>query len=158
MSSFNGPYGMKFDISAVAKATVDFMSEDKNREYRVTIGTDSALYEKSKADFITAIVVHRVGNGARYFWRRTELKNFHTLRDRIIKEVIMSLDVAKETLAAIKELDPPNFSFEIHVDIGEHGETRAMIQELTGMIRSLNYEVRTKPESYAATSVADRHV
>ena len=33
-----------------------------------------------------------------------------------------------------------------------------MIQEITGMIRANNFEVKTKPESYAASSVADRHV
>jgi len=33
-----------------------------------------------------------------------------------------------------------------------------MIQEVVGMIRANNFEARTKPESYAASNVADRHV
>jgi len=33
-----------------------------------------------------------------------------------------------------------------------------MMQELLGMIRANNFEARTKPESYAASSVADRHI
>jgi len=32
-----------------------------------------------------------------------------------------------------------------------------MMQELTGMIRANNFVARTKPDSYAASKVADRH-
>jgi len=33
-----------------------------------------------------------------------------------------------------------------------------MMQEVIGMVRAYNFEARTKPESYAASKVADRHV
>ncbi len=133
------------------------MKADTGRRYKVIIGTDSLLYDKTKADFVTAIVVHRVGNGGRYFWRRTELEDFHTLRSRITREVTMSLDIAKEILGFLKEMDSPEFEFEIHVDVGDKGETKVMIQELLGMIRAHNFSAKTKPESYASSSVADRH-
>jgi predicted RNase H-related nuclease YkuK (DUF458 family) len=42
--------------------------------------------------------------------------------------------------------------------VGENGDTKQMVQELVGMIRANNFEVRTKPNSYAASSVADRHI
>jgi predicted RNase H-related nuclease YkuK (DUF458 family) len=32
------------------------------------------------------------------------------------------------------------------------------MQEVLGMVRAYNFEARVKPESYAASSVADRHV
>jgi len=139
-------------------------------------------------DFVTAIVIQRVGNGGKYFWRRAELGKFHTLRDRIIQEVMLSLEAAKEILAVLKTQGLSDFSacargasasggeggpspeanapreqasgwdFEIHADIGEKGETKTMIQEVVGMIRANNFEARTKPDSYAASNVADRHV
>ena len=52
----------------------------------------------------------------------------------------------------------PKFDLEIHVDVGTNGETRTMIQELVGIIRANHFEAKTKPESYAASKVADRHV
>ncbi len=128
------------------------------RRYRVTIGTDSELLRAKNADFVTAIVVHRVGNGGRYFWRRFELGKFHNLRDRIIKEVLVSLEVAEKVLAALKRFPLPDFDFEIHADIGENGPTKAVIQEVVAMIRGNNFQVKYKPESYAASNVADRHV
>ena len=155
---FKSAIGIDHTPSEVASAIVEFMKVDSNRNYVVTIGTDSELYNKTSADFVTAIVVHRVGNGARYFWRRMKFDNFHTIRDRILQEVLTSLDTAKFVLAELKAMHSPEFKFEIHVDVGENGETKTMIQELVGIIRANDFEARTKPESYAASSVADRHV
>lgn len=154
---FNSSFGIKLNISQVVQEIVRFMFEDKNRHYKIIIGSDSKGCNEEEIDFVTAIVVHRVGNGGRYFWRRLELPKFHTLRDRIIQEVLFSLEVAKEVLTVLKTFEVPRFDFEIHADIGENGPTKVMIQEVIGMIRAYNFEARTKPESYAATKVADRH-
>jgi len=146
------------NVNQVVSEISRFIFEDKNRHYKIIIGSDSDGHAKAMTDFVTAIVVHRVGNGGRYFWRRIELPKFHTMRDRIIQEVLLSLEVAKEVLINLKTFEVPQFDFEIHVDIGENGATKVMMQEVTGMIRAYNFEARTKPESYAATKVADRHV
>lgn len=155
---FNSSIGIKFNIEQISQEVSRFMSEDKNRRYKVIIGSDSDGHNEKKIDFITAIVVHRVGHGGRYFWRRVELPKFYTLRDRIIQEVLLSIEAAKEILIVLKKFDLPGFDFEIHVDVGENGKTKVLIQEVIGMIRAYNFEPRTKPESYAATKVADRHV
>jgi predicted RNase H-related nuclease YkuK (DUF458 family) len=154
---FNSSLGIKLNVSQVVSEIGRFMAEDKNRRYKIIIGSDSEGHNEAAVDFVTAIVVHRVGNGGRYFWRRIELPRFYTLRDRIIKEVLLSIEVAKDTLVNLKRIELPHFDFEIHVDIGENGETKSMMQEVLGMIRAYNFEARTKPESYAATKVADRH-
>jgi predicted RNase H-related nuclease YkuK (DUF458 family) len=69
-----------------------------------------------------------------------------------------SLDLAKVVIEALREFKEIEFDLEIHVDVGENGETKKMIQELVGIIRANDFEARTKPYSYAASSVADRHV
>jgi|SRR3989338_1463396 len=155
---FRNPSGREFSAREVAEEIIAFMKEDQQKEYKVTIGTDSLVYRDKQADFITAIVVHRIGNGGRYFWKRAKLGEFHTLRDRIYQEVMFSLDISKEVLGYLKMPEAPAFAFEIHVDVGDNGDTKTLIQEMTGMIRAMNYEVRTKPESYAASSIADKHV
>lgn len=145
-------------VDEVVRNIVDFMRMEPSYRYKVTIGTDSELLAGKTADFVTAIVVHRVGNGGRYFWRRFELGKFHNLRDRIIREVLISIEVAGKVLDELKKFPLPEFDFEIHADIGENGPTKAMIQEVVAMIRANNFQVKTKPESYAASNVADRHV
>ncbi len=153
---FNSYGGSKLTAAEVVGEVIDFMNQAPDYAYKVMVGTDSQLYDTTKADFVTAIVVHRLGNGGRYFWRREELSGFHTLRDRMLREALMSLDIAKDILASLKSQEAPEFSFEIHIDVGQNGETKVMIHELVGMIRANNFEVRTKPESYAASSVADK--
>jgi hypothetical protein len=49
-----------------------------------------------------------------------------------------------------------NFRY-IHADIGENGQTRDMIKELTGMIIGNGFEPKIKPESYVASSLADKY-
>jgi uncharacterized protein len=154
----NSSLGIRMTVDEVVRNIVDFMRMEPERHYKVTIGTDSELLAGKQADFVTAIVVHRVGNGGRYFWRRFELGKFHTLRDRMIKEVLVSLEVAEKVLAELKKFPLPKFDFEIHADVGEKGPTKAVIPEVVAMIRASNFQVKTKPESYAASNVADRHV
>jgi len=158
MSLFFSPSGKKFNAASVVSEIIDFMKADSKRRYRIVIGTDSLLLADKSADFVAAVVVHRVGNGGRYFWRREAFKKLPILRDRIFKEVILSLDLAKEILLDLKNSKAPDFDFEIHVDIGTNGPSSEMMQEVIGMVRAYNFEVKTKPESYAASKVADRHI
>lgn len=158
---FRSSFGGEFNIASVVSEVLRYMREDPKREYKIIIGTDSMGFQTKMADFVTAIVVHRVGNGGRYFWRRIELGKFYTLRDRIIREVLLSLEVAELVLKEIQLSEQkypiPQWSFEIHADVGVNGPTNALIQEVVGMIRASNYEVKTKPESYAASHVADKY-
>ncbi|MBI4085395.1 MAG: ribonuclease H-like YkuK family protein [Candidatus Liptonbacteria bacterium] len=161
---FNSSFGIKLTVHRVAEEIIRFMKEQPKRKYKIMIGTDSERLADGRADFVTAAVVHRVGNGGRYFWRRAQLGKFHTLRDRIIREVLISIDLGKEILTELKRLsdaegrEMPEWDFEIHADVGENGPTKAMIQEVVGMIRAHDFEPVTKPVSYAASNVADRHV
>jgi len=158
-TTFNSSTGAKLVTEDVVKEIIKFINADPKRCYKVIIGSDSEKAADLTADFVTAIVVHRIGNGGRYFWRRIEeKKKYFTLRQRMTDEVLLSLDVAQQLMEATKKFDVPHFDFEIHVDVGENGETKVMIQELVGMIRANNFEAKTKPESYAASKVADRHV
>ena len=157
----NSSFGLKLTVRQVAQEIVRFMLADPRRHYKITLGTDSDCLTSGKVDFVTAVVVHRVGNGGRYFWRRLTTGKFHTLRDRIIKEVLVSLDLGKEVLEELRKLSAekktPKWDFEIHADIGENGPTKSLIQEVVAMIRAHNFEAKTKPDSYAASKVADRH-
>lgn len=160
---FNTSVGLRLTPLQVAQEIVRFMCEDATRDYKLTLGTDSMRLSGQTADFVTAIVVHRVGRGGRYFWRRVEMDNFHTMRDRITHEVIMSLEIATGFLTKLEDAKKaaaasvPHYDFEIHVDVGENGATKAMIQELVGMVRAYNLTAKTKPESYAASNIADKY-
>jgi len=150
--------GEKIGPSQVVRELLAFMQTSATHQYKVTIGTDSEHLGDKRGDFVTAIVIHRVGNGGIYFYRRIiDGKKFYTLRDRMIREAMISLEIAHAFLAETEKTKLPKFDFEIHVDVGENGATKTMLQELTGIIRANNFAVKTKPDSYAASKVADRH-
>lgn len=154
---YHDSLGSRLSLREVIAGVLYFMRQVPERHYKVVIGTDSEKDLKG-TDFVSAVVVHRVGNGGRYWWRRTRGPSFKALRDRIYQEALASLKIAQELIQILREDKIVDLDLEIHVDIGENGETRVMLQEVVGMIRGSGFEVKTKPDSYGATKVADRHV
>ena len=60
-------------VSTMISEISSFIDEDPGKFYRVVIGSDSqARHVNSHAeiDFVTAVIVHRTGRGARYFWKK----------------------------------------------------------------------------------------
>jgi predicted RNase H-related nuclease YkuK (DUF458 family) len=154
---FHDCFGKSYALREVVDEIVLFINADPSRSYNVIIGTDSD--DHGEADFVSAVIVHRVGNGGRYWWRRVRLPHFKALRMRIWKEVSFSLELAQMFLAEVGgRKNFPEFQLEIHVDVGTNGETRAILQEVVGAVRGSGFLVRTKPESFGATKVADRHI
>ena len=139
-----------------------FVSEEPASFYRLVIGTDSQTRKsngESEVDFVSTIIVHRIGRGARYFWRK-EKRNGHPpiLRDKIYTETLMSLDIAQNLVPEIrKRISPAKYDLEIHIDVGPLGPTREMIREVVGMVNGNGFVAKTKPDSWGASSVADKH-
>ncbi|MGB9847815.1 MAG: ribonuclease H-like YkuK family protein [Minisyncoccia bacterium] len=151
---FNSSDNKKFSLKKLIGEIFSFIQENPTATYKLVIGTDS-LNAADHSDFVTAIIIWRVGNGGRYFWRRIKDKNFKSLRERIYKEVYLSLEIGQQLLKLLEKNKFYNFDLEIHVDVGQNGETRNLINEVTGLVRGCGFLVKTKPESFAASSVAD---
>ncbi len=160
--SFNSPTKGQMSISRMITEISSFVDEEPASFYRLVIGTDSQTRKtngESEIDFVTAIVMHRIGRGARYFWRK-EKRNGHppVLRDKIYTETLMSLQTAQEVVPEIRKVvSPAKYDLEIHIDVGPLGPTREMIREVVGMVNGNGFVAKTKPESWGASSVADKH-
>jgi predicted RNase H-related nuclease YkuK (DUF458 family) len=146
-----GKYSMKMMIQEI-KA---YLEADCNRDYKIMIGTDSQTRSKETL-FVTAIIIQRIGKGALFFYTRKTQPAMKDLRYRIYRETEYSLhcvDKLKENgFFRLAE----NIPMEIHLDVGQRGETRKVIQEVVGWVTAVGYEVKIKPESVAASTVADR--
>lgn len=136
---------------------LSYLAQDPDKTYRMVIGTDSQPKNGTATDFVVAFIIHRVGAGGIYFWKRIVEDRQYVLRQRIYKEAGYSLEAAEEFLSLLKRDGITKYDVEIHVDIGKFGETREMITEIVGMVRGSGYRVKTKPESYGASKVADRY-
>lgn len=141
-----------------------FLEEKPDSEYSLVIGTDSHEKENngdSKViNLVTAVLVHRRGFGGKYFWRRKNIPNIHSLREKIYAETLESLNFALFFVPLLRrELNgnSPSYNLEIHIDVGEHGDTRDMIKEVVGMVTGNGFVAKTKPYAYGASYVADKH-
>ncbi len=154
---FQSPTYGDLELPQVRERILHFLANDPDKIYQIVIGTDSQPHNGLGVDFVTALVVHRIGAGGIYFWRRTVNKKHYVLRERMYEEATMSLEMAETVLTLLHKDGITKYDVEIHVDIGKFGDTREMIQEIVGMIRGSGYNVKIKPESYAASKVADRY-
>lgn len=155
----------KLDYLEVLEEIKKFLEEKPNSEYSLVIGTDSheevgSSLNNRKIKLVTAIIVHRRGFGGKYFWTRQNIAGIHSLREKIYAETLISLDFARQFVPLLKEEISDNlfkYNLEIHIDVGEHGDTREMIKEVVGMVTGNGFVAKTKPEAYGASYVADKH-
>lgn len=154
---FQSPtFGQLSLVSAMEKMAA-FQRVQPNAGYRLLIGTDSLPGTNGDAVLVTALVLHREGNGGIYFWHRKRYSHLVTLRQRMYQEALASIEVAKMLMSnsAVQQLMVGDI--EIHVDVGHQGPTREMIREIVGMVKANGFPVKTKPQAVAASTVADRH-
>lgn len=153
---FYNPQHGEMAFPEVVDALVTTMEEDPKARYAIFVGTDSASGMR-EVDFVSAVVLHKIGKGGRYFWTREKSQRVHSLRQKIWHEAWLSFELAQNLIAVLTERVALVYNLEIHIDIGENGRTKEMIDEVVGMIIGSGFAVRIKPYAYAASSVADRY-
>lgn len=161
MNGFFSPSKGEMTLSELVLEISQYIKEEPDHLYRLVIGTDSQIRGSnglSEIYFVTAVVIHRVGAGGRYFWVKEKRSQKMFLRDRIYTETLLSLHLASIFIPLIRKAIPDNFyELEIHIDVGPNGATRDMIKEVVGMVTGNGFTAKTKPDSYGAYVVADRH-
>ena len=155
---FISPTDGKLSFEKMYKLIMSFIREKPGYDYNLIVGTDSQP-GINEAIFVTAIVIYRVGNGCRYFYHKEKTVLKVGMKQRIFYEVSRSLDTASKLTAKLAEEEKfeENLNVQIHVDVGNKGPTNNIIREVVGMVVGSGYEAMIKPESYAASSVADKH-
>ena len=101
--NFVNPTKGKMSVQDVVKDIIAYMEEEPSASYKLIIGSDSQSRDNSC--FVTAVIVHRVGKGARYYYRRKYMLHVKSLRHKIFTETSMSLDAVtrlKEELAKVQ--------------------------------------------------------
>lgn len=155
---FSTPSRGGLALDAVTDDIARFVRLQPERFYKIIIGSDSEAADP--ATLVTAITVWRVGNGAIHFWSTSEARHFAVMRDRIWAEAIRSITLAQEVRGRLETVLGDDFFWdgnEVHVDIGENGPTKELIDSVVGMIKGYNFIPVIKPYSFGASIVADRH-
>jgi predicted RNase H-related nuclease YkuK (DUF458 family) len=153
---FVSPTRGSLTFDQVFQEIVAFVREQPNEQYKLIVGSDSQAKE-NEVSFVTAVVVHRVGKGARYFYRRVSHQPMHSLRQKIFFETSLSLQVAGELAERLSHNGYSGLNVEIHLDVGNSGDTRGLIREIVGMVTGSGFDAKIKPDAYGASKVADKY-
>ena len=152
---FISPSKGPMDFDAMFADIVAYVRERPEAAYRIIVGTDSQL--RDETSFVTAVIVHRVGKGARYYYTRHRESFSRSLRQRIFYEAARSLEVAGELASRLAANGYADFDVEIHLDVGRQGQTRDLIREVVGMVAGSGFGARIKPDAFGASKVADKY-
>ncbi len=164
-ANFYNPTVGRLTFQMTVQEILRYMAEKPEKFYDVVVGCDSSSEEIPT--FPVVIVVLRVGEGGRFFIRKISYPSaprgkFHNFHQRILQEILLSCELAlslKEELSKQIRIRHASFHYRfryIHADIGEQGPTKDMIKEVVNLIQSNGFEAKIKPESFAASIVADR--
>ncbi|GAB6274318.1 MAG: ribonuclease H-like YkuK family protein [Peptococcaceae bacterium] len=123
--------------------------------YKVIIGSDSQV--RQETCFVTAIIVHRIGKGGRYYYRKKIQRKIKSLRQKIFYETAQSLEIGAMVTKYFAEGGLDDTEVEIHIDVSKHGETKDLIREVVGMVIGSGFQAKIKPEAFGASVVADKH-
>ena len=155
MSEFVSPTKGRLTFDQMFGEIVGYLDEVPGAPYRLIVGSDSQTHDE--LTMVTAVVIHRVGKGARYFYQRRRNRRLRTLRQRIYLEVSLSLELGARLARRLAASGHADLNIEIHLDVGQAGETRDLIREIVGIVTGSGFDARIKPQSYGASTVADRY-
>lgn len=152
---FHSPSLGPMTLNAVFANIREYIALYPENEYRLIIGSDSHV--RHQTFFVTAVIIHRVGRGARYYYCKRQQRPIESLRQRMYYETSLSLDVAARLTYLLAKANMEELRLEIHLDIGPNGETKSLIKELVGMVMGSGFAARIKPYALGASTVADKH-
>lgn len=153
---FNSPTLGNLEYIEVINKIADYIKTDPDSTYKIIVGSDSEA-KTGDVDFVTAIIAHRLGKGGIYFWQKQKIPNQYNMQQRIGRETQLSLELAWKIRDDFQHNGLSGYEPEVHIDIGMDGISRDMVKWVTGMILGSGFVYKIKPDSFAASKVADRY-
>lgn len=148
------------DIQQIAKI-IENRVKSLPGKYELMIGTDSQNFDVTK--MVLVIALHNVGHGGIFFYEIRNVHRMNNIGQKLMYETTLSLELAQKLIDALEKLKKQGFNYEdylsigIHVDAGKDGDSRVVMPEVAGWIKSCGYDVVFKPDSYAASSIANKY-
>lgn len=157
--------GQEVSYSEMIKIIADYIRVNPSASYDITVGTDSQTHKYCR--MVEVIAVCRIGDGGIFFFRREDIPKIKVLKEKIIEETNRSIENAIGFIDTLQNellednidldimFDENRLAFAVHADIGRRGKTKELIKEICGWIEASGFEARIKPDSYAASGVAN---
>ena len=159
---FISPTYGKVNIDKIPEYILEFYEKNKGIDgvFQIVVGTDSQNFSDTK--MVTVIAAYKEGKGGIFFYEISRVNRITNVKQKLNTETSQSLE-AMMILADALEKDEKykemrdNALLSIHVDAGwsDKGKTKELIPGLIGWIKACGFEAKCKPDSFAASSIAD---
>jgi len=130
--------------------------KEMGHQLKVCIGTDSQVKGK-ETEFATVIVFIRKGIGGFMFIHNETTRQKMSIKQRMLAEVAMSIDVAYGLCRLFTLYD---VDMEVHADINTNPSFKSndALKEAMGYIMGMGFAFKAKPEAFASSSCANKIV
>ena len=130
--------------------------KEMGHQLKVCIGTDSQMKGK-ETEFGTVIVFIRKGKGGFMYIHNETTKQKMSIKQRMLTEVAMSIDVAYGLCRLFTLYD---VDMEVHADINTNPSFKSndALKEAMGYIIGMGFAFKAKPEAFASSSCANKVV
>lgn len=131
----------------------EFLAKYHESEWGLYIGTDSQTKGR-RTKFSTVLIAFKEGTGAHGVEHLSVEYNIRNLRDQLIQETWLSIDLAQKVSSMVDK------DVTIHMDVSQDPKFKSgrYKKELTGFVKGFGFNYELKPNSWAASSIADRSV
>ncbi len=149
--------GNQIDQPIIEVVEAAIVRETENGyKLKACIGTDSQVYGK-RIEYATVIVILREGRGGFMFINNQREKRVIGIKERMLNEVAMSIDVAYQLCDLFELYD---VDLEVHADINTNPQFKSnkALNEAMGYILSMGFVFKAKPDAFASSSCANKVV
>ena len=155
--------GGRIDFTQIPERMLIFFNrmQPYGSDFEILIGTDSQNHSQTRIVNVICIICH--GHGGIYFYEVTDEPIIRDVKRKLQVETNGSLVIASRLVGLLESVKAYEEMYltcpiAIHVDAGNSpkGKTRELIPQIVGWVRACGYDVKVKPESFCASTIADR--
>lgn len=131
----------------------EFISEHRGDNF--FIGTDSQNYsKKNECAFMTVLIAYKLHKGGAVITHKHKVSFMDSLRQRLLMEAMLSLEVGWY----LDQKVPKENILGIHLDVNRNLKFKSAKykDELVGLVAAQGFNALVKPDSWAASGVADK--
>ena len=141
-------------LEAVEAAII--RESERGYKLKACIGTDSQVYG-TRIEYATVVVILREGHGGFMFISNSSEHREIGIKERMLNEVAMSIDVAYQLCDLFELYD---VDLEVHADINTNPQFKSnkALNEAMGYILSMGFVFKAKPDAFASSSCANKVV
>lgn len=158
------------DLNTVFSRIESFMKKEPHANYNLIIGSDGQVH-RGFTKLITGIIIRRESRGAWACYRQVIIpREIRSVRNKLSTETSLSEEIAcyfdNRKRSQLEDIILPyvyqgaSFEVSIHIDAGSDkfiSKTAFFVAEMVDRVESLGWLPVIKPDSFGASSYADRY-